>query len=1682
MNKNKSLFKIVILSITIFLLSFLTVSCTVDFQSAGTSVSSISIFSTGKIEYLTGEGFDITNYSIYVQYSNKTNEVIPLTEDMLDKENIDMNLPEEEKEVVISYKGLSAHFFIKVSELEFDRIELITIPHKTTYIEGESIDPSGAKISIIYEGGNKVDIEVTPKMMEDYDNNVGERNIIIPYLGETLTFSVNFIPRTVISFDILREPKQVNVFKNYSDRLSRDNMKIRLHYDNGVEEIFENSITSDSTVAEVVAQNRNKWSTKINDNLKIYIRDDIVDSSANAKVSFIEPGIEDEIVYNFVGSSMVSVGDIVSTNTVMATTNYLEDIKSKSEGIVTKIEIGKITVSRNVVYECNQKILEIGDIVLKEEVLGTQAGVNVVAGVSGMVVAKTSGQITIRALPTSNFPIGVVDRSFESMEIIAEPTTKKDNNSIYNIIQGDSINYSTGIVKVTYDNGETENFAMDDSHISLIKTSTNLRKEIPGFTFTGIVDQKNVVVNGAYELKYGYTLENEDDEQYLTTTVSVVDELGNVYVNGNRYFNPENNKIYTVSVVVTYLNNQTKLVSEDSYTLATGDATPNLSQLDISEAGRHTLHILYDGMESQYASMNIIVVQKVPVSMIIDDYTNNITNHPFYIDDEIPFNSMKYKINYSNGDQDKSWTLVTKDMVIAYSDFVEKDENANVYLCSDVGVHQFITIALHENDAITFSLSFDIEPYAISNIIIKEAPIDEFLSLAGDTSGVIGSSLIDLSGAEFSITYVNGKSMILDDSGYEGFTLNQLLTNGKNGVLPNLQIEFNAEDTEVLTLEQVYDIPTPYKAKVTFVDKYNQSFTITNSDNLLNYYIVDKKPDSIKITKRANVDGYNSDSYKINYIQCEDWDFTNLELFVTYPNGDSTISESIPMRKEMVYKSNTNKTGNNYILYVRYLGIMEENPNFTYNVSERVETGVSMLERGKADYLITENELDLSEYKFRISYNAGTSTEVNGITSFVGNAQTKGWWYDIYDAEIKVGDLVPSPSYDINGNMILSNMRTVGDKIVRLHHTNILEAVDSSGNCLYSDSYFDFYINITYTGNGVSYIAFEDTTIYKNGVPVLGSFTIGMPLIYTYFANDCLMTKVLTIHYSDGLEAFVKLTDENISVDFDTDNLSIGYRTINISYLGKACVINANIRDAELDEISLTNDPTKYYISGDSISIDGGILKAKYTYKDDNNNDVTFENYVLLNENTPFLTYDQIDSNIDLEDDEGNYIERVTKTINITYGMANNSKPTQYEVYIYNKRDIEYVYGNVIFFYGNTKGAMATPVKEIEEFDLPNAVVPKYVSNEFFITKDNYDLLSSEEKENCIEILVKENFNSDITMIMYVRKDNILQSRPYTPARGGYDYYILMEVAGNHYYKECNYCYHKYVIVPKVIGVNLLNSNENAFVLRFSTDNNPIAVDYVYNNIANINGFYASTYDFITSVIFASPNVNYFEIIINLNTNYSEIDDRDDIVDIYSQIQALIQPQSNILSSSITKGVNIAQYNGGQPEFISYTIEQGETLKLGGVLELLNGKLEIDTDKFGVGQYTYQNDNNTLYHNNYTLDLVGKDLNFEVTSCEVDENDIVVNGLVGGILTINTGDNVQVQVVPSDSNMSARFLNDYEILYYTNVSRTPDSIVDGMPTEAGTYYAQLDIGYYIYSQASINQGQPYELQFTLVIL
>lgn len=1594
--KKKLLFVVLLAAIALF-----TMACSVEMEYKQPYVTEITVTDLFYTDgYIAGDEIKLDGAKLYVKYSDNKTQTVELTEDMLS--GYDMNVPEEGKTVTVTYGGKTTSFCINVYDLTFSSVELASVPNRISYVVGEEIVTDGAVINVRYEGGKTVEVKVTDKMLEQYDNQrVGEQKIYISYYGYKLFFNVTFDAKTVIKMEVAHTPNQNAVFVGMSDKLDLTGLKLRLTYDNDL------SPTQD--IADEI------------DNVKVYIDDSSV-RTVSAKLAYIPADYPETVTYRFTGAAMVSTGDFVYPDMEIASNLLLDNTRSKTYGRVTSVNGKVITVSTIVEYEVTSPEVEVGQILKSDDVLGKTGAQNVLAdGGSGIVLSVGDGKVKMQTAPVATFNINVKDRSFARMEIDKYPVTANYKTDVGEIIQGDKLDLSTGRVRVYYDNGESQVLAMNNALIKVVNSDDDLlRSEIAGLEFT-TVDNVTGIAAGRYELKYGVSHQYGDA---VSVVVTVVDEKGkSIYVQQNRYVSLEEGLNYTVSISASYNDGGQTKVSECVYYLATQGAGVRQSQLDISAAGKHKLLVYYGGVKDNNVTMIVNVIQRYAVNLEILTETDNINGKTFRKGDTIPVSTLQYIIHYNNGDQSEP-TGITMDML---------GEDCSL-VCSSVTTRKEIYFVIPGTEVKSATLVCKVEAMPIKSIEFDTLPVDTFIQ--GTPSDELP---VDLSGGVLRVFYADGTAKLV---GKTGALLNQLRDNSEEGT-ERIKLSYNPDDTAFLPIADI-NAGKSYTATLTYFDADGASSSLE-----FDYYIINPNDaiNSIKVV-------LSSDYYKRNYVQCEDWDLTGVNMIVTYNNN--TTSEPLPVTKDMIYDSTTDNIGTDIQVKVRYLGKVDAT-TFKINVEQRMQTGLSVVKTGRTYFLESEAALDISEYRFSLSYNAGASAEINGLTDLSDRRLDEGWWYEIFDETGKY----------------TTPFKRVGKKIVRLHHTVVVVEGDNSYT---HDVTVDFPIEVRENNSAILSIAYEDDSLgvwNNNGtmLNVLERTAYGWELFLTEYdaSAGVIVEKYITVYYEDGTVGTIRITNDMV-VNYSKEDHSKGYRPVKIRYkdhIAEACV---QVLNAEFSKISVEKTPVTNFIVGSELTKNGGIVKCEFEVTDGDNTKWSFYKYLDMNDSA--VSCSGFNSNISPD------VDHVKQDITLTY----KEKTTNYQVIVYNKQPINFKYQNTIFFYGNTKSASATPLQVIAEFDLPSSdeILMWYVSSQYFIDEADfaqYLVTSGLDEQNFMKLICEND------EIKYVNRSYLQSAHPVEPLKKGYDRYIVIEVLGNTYYRQENYCLQKYTVIPKVIEVKVVSYTEDAYTLDYtvSGENNlPKTILYLYENLDTIVADYVGK-NGITAIELLSPNKEFFRIGVFVNNSFSD----ESLLDaVFAAIRSAGNEylQATVVSADVNnkrKGINIGEYNGIAPEYVSYRLAAGETLTLGGVLELLEGNPTIKNYDYSTGVYDIEI--GTLRHgeDHYTIDFTGG--TYRVTTRAIDsygfagwqwdKNEKKLTVTLDDFVT----DAIPMYVVHS-ADKQARIIDEEEFRYYDSDDYSEGSLLAERPTQAGTYYVQAG------TDDSFSQNDTgVKIRFTLVI-
>ena len=196
------------------------------------SVTKIEVTSPNELEYIEGQGLDLSGGKVKVFYDNGTSEEISLTDDMIS--GYDASIVGKQT-ITVTYQGKTATFEINVKAKSVTKIE-VTSPNKLEYIEGQGLDLSGGKVKVFYDNGTSEEISLTDDMISGYDASiVGKQTIIVTYQGKTATFDVNVIEKVITKIEMNSLPNKVNYLVD--QKFEINGATIKVYYNDGSEEI-----------------------------------------------------------------------------------------------------------------------------------------------------------------------------------------------------------------------------------------------------------------------------------------------------------------------------------------------------------------------------------------------------------------------------------------------------------------------------------------------------------------------------------------------------------------------------------------------------------------------------------------------------------------------------------------------------------------------------------------------------------------------------------------------------------------------------------------------------------------------------------------------------------------------------------------------------------------------------------------------------------------------------------------------------------------------------------------------------------------------------------------------------------------------------------------------------------------------------------------------------------------------------------------------------------------------------------------------------------------------------------------------------------------------------------------------------------------------------------------------------
>ena len=191
-----------------------------------------------KTTYVQGQPIDLSGGTLHIVYNNHTDETVSMTDAVV----TDFPNSTGTGTVVISYGGFTETFDIVVNDRVVKTWDILTEPDKIIYLEGDSLDLTGAQIKVIFVSDDDYYevIPITADMVSGYESTSGQKIITVKFNDTTQTFIVKVNAKSLISISVTTMPAKITYLEGES--LNTTDMVVTAYYNNGTNEV----VTPDS--------------------------------------------------------------------------------------------------------------------------------------------------------------------------------------------------------------------------------------------------------------------------------------------------------------------------------------------------------------------------------------------------------------------------------------------------------------------------------------------------------------------------------------------------------------------------------------------------------------------------------------------------------------------------------------------------------------------------------------------------------------------------------------------------------------------------------------------------------------------------------------------------------------------------------------------------------------------------------------------------------------------------------------------------------------------------------------------------------------------------------------------------------------------------------------------------------------------------------------------------------------------------------------------------------------------------------------------------------------------------------------------------------------------------------------------------------------------------------------------
>ena len=187
-----------------------------------------------KLNYVVGEELDLTGLLVVASYENGDLDIIE------DYTVSGLDGKAGSKVITLTYKGKTASFVVNVAVKCVEKIEIIKMPTKLSYIESEALNVEGMIVKATYNDGEIKTI--TDYKLEGYSSLPGVHTVYVSYEGQVDSFDVNVTEKVLSDLKVTIPTKTTY---EIGETFDATGMVVTAYYNNGQQYSVDNYVMSE---------------------------------------------------------------------------------------------------------------------------------------------------------------------------------------------------------------------------------------------------------------------------------------------------------------------------------------------------------------------------------------------------------------------------------------------------------------------------------------------------------------------------------------------------------------------------------------------------------------------------------------------------------------------------------------------------------------------------------------------------------------------------------------------------------------------------------------------------------------------------------------------------------------------------------------------------------------------------------------------------------------------------------------------------------------------------------------------------------------------------------------------------------------------------------------------------------------------------------------------------------------------------------------------------------------------------------------------------------------------------------------------------------------------------------------------------------------------------------------------